>query len=59
MKFIMLKTVGSHAIWSGLGPVAQSAGSLIADPGVLSFTPIQPFAFMEIDCEIFSMVIYK
>ena len=40
------------------GPVAQSVASLIADPGVMSSIPAQPHTFVDIDYEIFSMVIF-
>ena len=36
----------------------QSVVTLIADPGVMSSVPGQPLAFMEIDHEIISMVIF-
>ena len=36
------------------GPVAHSVASLIADPGVLSSIPSQPYTFVEVDFEIFS-----
>ena len=39
------------------GLVAQSVASLIADPGVMGLIPAWPHTFMEIDREIFSMVI--
>ena len=35
----------------------QSVASLIADPGVISLIPAQPHDFMEIESEIFSIVI--
>ena len=38
-------------------PVAQSVASLIADLGVVSLIPSQSHTFLEIDHEIFSMVI--
>ena len=40
-----------------LGLVAQLVVSLIADPRVASLTPVRSHALVEIDCEIFSMVI--
>ena len=40
------------------GPVAQSVVSPIADPGVMSLIQAWPHTFIEIDFEIFSMVIF-
>ena len=35
----------------------QSVTSLTADPGVTSLIPAQSYTFVEMDCEIISMVI--
>ena len=40
-----------------LGPVVQLVASPIADPEVVSSIPAMPQTFMEIDREIFSMII--
>ena len=37
--------------------IAQSVVSPNADPGVVSMISVQPHIFVEIDCEIFYMVI--
>ena len=40
-----------------MGPVAQSVASLIADPVIVSLNPVLPHTLVEIDHEIFSVVI--
>ena len=40
-----------------LGPVVQPVARLIADPGVMSSISAQSHTFLEIDHEIFSMLI--
>ena len=40
-----------------LGPVVQSVACLNADPGVSSLIPARSHTFVEINHEIFSMVI--
>ena len=40
-----------------LGPVAQLVTSLHADPGAVSLILTWSHTFVEIDCEIFSLVI--
>ena len=39
-----------------MGPIAQSVASPTADPGVTSLIIAWSHTFMEIDCEIISMV---
>ena len=39
------------------GPVAQSVGSLTADPGVASSIPARSYTFVEIDPEIISTTV--
>ena len=39
--------------WS---PLAQSVASLIPDPGVVSFIPVRPHTFVEIDHEMISTI---
>ena len=46
-----------NPLYSVPGPVAQSVASLIADLGVVSLIPAWSHTFVEIDHEIFSMVI--
>ena len=47
----------TNYIYCSAEPVAQSVASLIADPGIVSLILAQPYAFMEFDHEIFSMLI--
>ena len=42
-----------------LGTVAQWAASPFADPGVAGSIPAQPYTFVEINHEVFSMVIHS
>ena len=46
-----------YSLSCGQGPVAQSVASLIADPEIVSSIPARPHTFVEVDHEIFSMVI--
>ena len=49
--------VECHANSTDLGPHSAIVASLIADSGVVSSIPARSGTFMEIDREIFSMVI--
>ena len=56
-KFHEIK-ISNNQYWKSQGPVAQLVASTnAADPGFLSSIPARPHTFLEIDSEIFSMVI--